>query len=127
MPPGTLSSDRPAGWWRTARSSIDRDFASGKIGYRVAPWQRRRGIGSEVVAAVTSWAFAEFGLARVQLEHAVANVGSCRVAVNAGFTYEGLLRSASRDGLGERHDDHVHGRLATDPVPERAARATDSK
>jgi RimJ/RimL family protein N-acetyltransferase len=60
--------------------AIDRDQATAKIGYRVATWQRRRGIGSEVAALVTRWAFAEFGLARAQLELAVANVGSCRVA-----------------------------------------------
>jgi RimJ/RimL family protein N-acetyltransferase len=97
--------------------AIERDHATANIGYRVVPWQRRRGFGSEVVAAVTQWAFAQFGLARVQLEHAVANVGSCRVAANAGFALEGILRSASMDGLGARHDDHVHGRLATDSVP----------
>jgi RimJ/RimL family protein N-acetyltransferase len=95
---------------------IDRDHATAKIGYRVAPWQRRRGVGSEVVAAVAGWSFAGLGLARIQLEHAVANVGSCKVAWNAGFVLEGILRSASRDGLGARHDDHVHGRLATDPA-----------
>jgi RimJ/RimL family protein N-acetyltransferase len=97
--------------------AIDRDHATAKIGYRVAPWQRRRGVGSEVVGMVTRWAFAELGLARIQLEHAVDNVGSCRVAARAGFVLEGVLRSASLDGLGARHDDHVHGRLAGDPVP----------
>jgi len=97
--------------------AIDRDHATAKIGYRVAPWQRRRGVGSEVAAAVTQWSFTELGLVRIQLEHAVANVGSCLVAARAGFVLEGILRSASRDGLGVRHDDHVHGRLATDPVP----------
>jgi RimJ/RimL family protein N-acetyltransferase len=97
--------------------AIDRDHATAKIGYRVVPWQRRRGIGSEVVEIVARWALAELELARIQLEHAVANVGSCRVAANAGFVLEGILRSASQDGLGKRHDDHVHGRLATDPVP----------
>jgi RimJ/RimL family protein N-acetyltransferase len=96
--------------------AIDRDHATAKIGYRVAPWQRRRGIGSEVVEVVARWALADFGLARLQLEHAVANVGSCRVALNAGFVLEGTLRSASLDGQGRRHDDHVHGRLATDRV-----------
>jgi RimJ/RimL family protein N-acetyltransferase len=97
--------------------AIDRDHATAKIGYRVAPWQRRRGVGSEVVTAVAGWSFAGLGLVRLQLEHAVPNVGSCRVAFNAGFLLEGTLRSASRDGLGARHDDHVHGRLATDPAP----------
>jgi RimJ/RimL family protein N-acetyltransferase len=94
--------------------AIDREHATAKIGYRVAPWQRRQGVGSEAVEAVTRWSFAELGLARIQLEHAVENVGSCRVASKAGFVLEGTLRSASLDGLGFRHDDHVHGRLATD-------------
>jgi hypothetical protein len=70
----------------------------------------------QVAGIVAGWSFAGLGLARIQLEHAVANVGSCRVASRAGFVLEGTLRSASRDGLDERHDDHVHGRLATDPV-----------
>ncbi len=98
--------------------AIDRDHATAKIGYRVAPWARRRGVGSAVVDIVTRWAFTELGLARVQLEHAVANTGSCGVALRAGFLLEGVLRSASCDGLGGRHDNHVHGRLATDPVPD---------
>jgi RimJ/RimL family protein N-acetyltransferase len=97
--------------------AIDRDFATAKIAYRVAPWRRRQGIGSEIADALARWAFAELGLVRVQLEHAVPNVASCGVALRAGFVFEGILRSASRDGLGIRHDDHVHGRLATDPVP----------
>jgi RimJ/RimL family protein N-acetyltransferase len=103
--------------------AIDRDHATAKIGYRVAPWQRRRGVGSEVVAVVAGWAFTGLGLARIQLEHAVANEGSCKVALNAGFVLEGTLRSASRDGAGARHDDHVHGRLATDPAPARGQAA----
>jgi RimJ/RimL family protein N-acetyltransferase len=74
-------------------------------------------VGSAVVAAVARWSLAELRLVRLQLEHAVANVGSCKVASNAGFVLEGILRSASRDSAGVRHDDHVHGRLATDPVP----------
>lgn len=97
--------------------AIDREHATARIGYRVAPWQRRRGVGSQVVQAVASWSFAELGLARIQLEHAVENVGSCRVASKAGFRLEGTLRSAYRDGLGIRHDEHVHGRLATDRYP----------
>jgi hypothetical protein len=33
--------------------AIDRDHATAKIGYRVAPWQRRGRVGSELVAVVT--------------------------------------------------------------------------
>ena len=96
---------------------IDREQLTAKIGYRVAPWHRQRGACTEVVRAVVAWSFAELGLARIQLEHAVANPGSCRVAVKAGFALEGTLRSAYLDNLGVRHDEHVHGRLASDPPP----------
>jgi len=94
--------------------AIDREQATAKIGYRVAPWRRGSGVGREMVDVVTRWAFTELGLARMQIEHAVANVASCRVAAGAGFAWEGTLRSASVDGRGQRHDDHVHGRLVTD-------------
>lgn len=102
--------------------AIDHGDATARIGYRVAPWARRRGVATAVVDAVTRWGFAELGLARVQLEHTVANVGSCRVATATGFVLEGVLRSAYVDPEGRRHDDHVHGRLVTDPAPERPLR-----
>ncbi len=96
--------------------AFDADNATAKIGYRVAPWARGRGFGRETVDAVARWAFAERGLARLQLEHAVANVASCRLALAAGFALEGTLRSAEVGGDGVRYDDHVHGRLATEPA-----------
>jgi RimJ/RimL family protein N-acetyltransferase len=101
--------------------AIDREHSTAKIGYRVAPWHRRRGTGTEVVRAVAGWAFAEVGLARIQLEHAVENTGSCRVASNSGFLLEGTLRSAYLDNRGVRHDEHVHGRLAAWPPGRLAA------
>jgi Acetyltransferase (GNAT) domain len=75
--------------------AIDRDHATAKIGYRVAPWQRRRGIGSEVAGIVTRWDFAELGLARVQLEHAVANAALALVAVR---TQAVMPATATRSG-----------------------------
>lgn len=97
--------------------AFDAEHGTAKIGYRVAPRARGRGVAREAVAAVTGWAFAEREVVRVQLEHAVANVASCRVALAAGFRLEGTLRSAFRDPDGARHDEHVHGRLASDPHP----------
>lgn len=94
---------------------IDADHATAKIGYRVLPDARRRGIGREALAAVTEWAFAELGIFRIQLEHAVPNIGSCRVAEGAGYRLEGVLRS-SYALEGERYDEHLHARLATDPA-----------
>ena len=98
--------------------AIDHEDRTARIGYRVAPWARGVGVARVVVDAVTRWGFADLGLARVQLDHTVANAASCRVATAAGFELEGVLRSSYVDGNGVRHDDHVHGRLVTDPYPD---------
>jgi RimJ/RimL family protein N-acetyltransferase len=97
--------------------AIDPEHQTAKIGYRVLPDFRGRGVGREGLAAVTQWAFAERGIVRIQLEHAIANPGSCRVAEAAGYLLEGTLRSSYAVD-GRRYDEHVHGRLADDPAPD---------
>jgi RimJ/RimL family protein N-acetyltransferase len=93
--------------------AVDRDHRTAKVGYRVMPAFRRRGLGREALTAVSNWAFAGLDLARIQLEHAVDNPGSCQVATGAGFQIEGVLRSSYAEPDRTRHDEHVHGRLAT--------------
>jgi RimJ/RimL family protein N-acetyltransferase len=95
--------------------AIDSDDLVAKIGYRVHPDARGRGTARQMVDAVTRWAFTERGLARVQLEHAVPNLASCKVALAAGFVLEGTARSAYAAPGDGREDCHLHGRLATDP------------
>lgn len=97
--------------------AIDLTDRVAKIGYRVLPTARGRGVARQMVDAVTRWAFTERELVRVQLEHAVGNPASCRVAESAGFVLEGLARSAYAVPDGGREDCHIHGRLATDPAP----------
>ena len=94
---------------------IDREQATASIGYRVAPWARGRGVATAAVAEVTDWSFASLGIARVELCHAVANPASCRVAVKAGYAMEGTLRASWAHHDGNRYDEHVHGRLTSDP------------
>ena len=84
------------------------------IGYWTVEPARGRGVASRAVAALTDWGFRELGLHRVELCHAVANPGSCRVAERAGYRLEGTLRDSHRYGDGRRYDEHVHGRLTTD-------------
>lgn len=96
---------------------IDREQVGASIGYRVAPWARGRGVATAAVAAVTEWSFREVGLARVELCHSVTNPASCRVAVKTGYPLEGTLRQSMVYGDGERYDEHIHGRLASDPQP----------
>ncbi|MDZ5446596.1 GNAT family protein [Micromonospora sp. 4G57] len=71
---------------------------------------RPGGIASAAVTALTTWAFAQLRLHRVELCHAVAN----RVAAGAGYPAEGILRESYRYGDGRRYDEHPHARLATD-------------
>jgi len=82
----------------------------------VAPWARGQGIATLAVRTVADWAFGFLGLTRLQLIHAVENPASCRIAEKAGFLLEGTMRSSYRYGDGKLHDEHIHGRLATDPV-----------
>jgi len=98
--------------------AFDADDRVAKIGYRVLPAARGRGVGRQMVDAVTRWAFENRGVMRVQLEHSVANAASCRVAEAAGFRYEGTARSAyAVPGTDDREDCHIHGRLPSDPAP----------
>ena len=68
---------------------IDRDQGDGEIGYWIALAARGRGLAGRAAAAACRWAFADLGLHRIQLFHAVENVASARVAEKAGFTCEG--------------------------------------
>src|SRR6476469_2282612 len=94
--------------------ALDHDDLVAKIGYRVLPAARGRGVARQMVDAVTRWAFTDRGLMRVQLEHAVANLASCRVAAAAGFVLEGTARSGYGVPGDGREDCHLHGRLPSD-------------
>jgi RimJ/RimL family protein N-acetyltransferase len=90
------------------------DQRTAAVGYRSAPWARGLGVATAAVRAVTGWAFGALGVERVELPHAVANQASCRVAEKAGFRLEGTLRASFRAEDGQRYDEHLHARLATD-------------
>jgi RimJ/RimL family protein N-acetyltransferase len=57
------------------------------------------------------------GLERIELEHAVANEASCRVAERAGYRLEGTKRAGFRDDTGRRWDAHLHALVAGDLTP----------
>ena len=94
---------------------LDLEQAVGSVGYRVATEHRAKGVATAALATVRDWVFADLGLVRLQLFHAVPNEGSCRVAERCGFALEGVLRSGSVFGDGRRYDEHLHARLADDP------------
>ena len=88
------------------------DFSDGTadVAYWTVPAARGKGVCSRAVDAMASWAFDVADFYRLQLEHAMANTASCRVAEKTGFAVEGIRRGAwlLADG---RHDAHAHARL----------------
>ncbi|MFJ6197741.1 GNAT family N-acetyltransferase [Micromonospora sp. NPDC092111] len=88
--------------------------ANASIGYWTAAPARGRGVAGRAVTALTGWGFAERGLHRIELCHAVGNRASCQVAERAGYRLEETLRESYRYGDGRRHDEHLHARLAAD-------------
>ena len=85
-------------------------FADGTadVAYWTVPAARGKGVCPRAVDAMASWAF-EAGFHRLDLEHAMGNTASCRVAEKT-VAVEGVRRSAwlLADG---RHDVHAHARL----------------
>jgi RimJ/RimL family protein N-acetyltransferase len=98
----------------TGIGSLHAARSQAEIGYWVAREARRRGVAAATVQALTAWAF-ENGIYRLELLAAKENGGSQRVAMNAGFTREGVRREASPDREGNRRDLVAFARLHTDP------------
>jgi len=74
-----------------------------EIHYWTASWARGRGYAAEAARAVARWALAEHGFARITLRTVTGNTASQKVAREAGFRFEGVLRNAawSRAGRGD--------------------------
>ncbi len=95
------------------------DRGQAEIGYWIAPWARRRGLGTAALRALTAHAF-DRGLHRLELLTHAANPASQRVALAAGYQREGVRRGALPDRHDGRDDMVAFARLRTDsgePVP----------
>jgi len=101
-------------------NAVNRVMRSARVGYWVLPEARGRGVATGALTVVSRWALGEFGLHRLELDHADGHDVSCRVAERCGFRYEGTLRGATF--AAGRHDAfrdmHLHARLSTDPEPD---------
>jgi len=87
----------------------------GEVGYWVAPWARRRGVGRDSTVALSGWGF-RHGFGRLELLTEPENAPSQRVALAAGYRYECVRRSGGVGRNGSRHDLMVWTRLPTDPA-----------
>jgi RimJ/RimL family protein N-acetyltransferase len=74
-------------------SEVRLDRGCAAIGYWLAPEARGRGAATHAVRLLARWAFAELGLARLELTCGPDNHASQQVAERCGFAREGLLRS----------------------------------
>ncbi|KVN22103.1 GCN5 family acetyltransferase [Burkholderia stagnalis] len=86
---------------------------SAEIAYDLAPAHWGRGIASAACAAVTEWAFAEYGFVRLQGAVLDTNAASARVLQKCRYRYEGLLR-AYRMVRGTPGNFQLYARLSTD-------------
>ena len=69
------------------------DQGCAAVGYWLAPEARGRGAATQAVRLLARWAFAELGVARLELTCGPDNEASQHLAERCGFSREGLLRS----------------------------------
>ncbi|GGZ21662.1 GNAT family N-acetyltransferase [Streptomyces poonensis] len=93
--------------------TLVRPLGTGEIGFWATKEHRGNGYVTEAVLAVCRWVFTSVGLDRVEWRAEVGNHASRAVAVKAGFTVEGVLRSAI-DNKGVRRDCWVGSLLPSD-------------
>ncbi len=96
--------------------TIDAAARELELGYVIVPAARGRGHAGALLCALTRWALDELGAERIVLHIDVANAASIRVAERAGYTREGVMRSAHvKQGL--RADTVLFSLLPGDPLP----------
>jgi RimJ/RimL family protein N-acetyltransferase len=84
---------------------VEPDQGVAEVGYWVAAEARGRGLCTRAVRLVSRWVLEDCGGERLQLRADEQNVASRKVAENAGFTQEGILRSSRYNArLGRRVD-----------------------
>ncbi|MFF9851476.1 GNAT family N-acetyltransferase [Streptomyces litmocidini] len=110
----TPADDAPVGLIGLA--DLDLPGGSGEFVYWLLPAGRGRGAMVNATLAVSRWAFDTLGLHRLRITHSVNNTASCRVATQAGFAWEGTMRSALLHADGW-HDEHLHARIQGDTGP----------
>jgi len=88
------------------------DGSSAEIGYWVASAHWGTGYATEAVRTLARFGY-ERGLQRLQIRADIGNIGSARVALRAGFGFEGIARLGSRSQQGLT-DHAVFARLAAD-------------
>ncbi|HYZ28444.1 MAG TPA: GNAT family protein [Thermoleophilaceae bacterium] len=95
--------------------NIRPDHRRAEVGFWLAPWARRRGIGSAAVAAACRWAFERWQLVRIEMTTLPDNEASLALAAKVGFKREGLLRQRNYE-RGKQVDIVMLGLVAGEPA-----------
>ena len=86
---------------------VEPDQGVAEVGYWVARDARGKGVCTRALRLIAGWALTRPGIARLQLRADEENAPSKRVAENAGFTREGVLRSSHYNCRLDRRVDFV--------------------
>ena len=78
-----------------------------EVGYWVAAQARGQGLCTRALKLVSRWLLEDHGVMRLQLRADEENVASKKVAENAGFIREGVLRSSRYNARLDRRVDFV--------------------
>ena len=95
---------------------VEPDQGVAEVGYWVAAEARGRGLCTRAVRLVSRWVLEDCGAERLQLRADELNPASRRVAENAGFTQEGILRSSRYNPRIGRRVDFVMYSLLPDEL-----------
>jgi RimJ/RimL family protein N-acetyltransferase len=76
------------------------DAERAEIGYWVSPAARGRGVATRALALLSRWCVTSGGFQRLDLQAALANTPSLRVAEHCGFVREGVMRRSWYRGGG---------------------------
>ena len=88
------------------------EAGTSEVGYWVKREARGRGVATRALRLVSAWALEQPGIERLQLRADVENGPSQRVAENAGFRREGVVRSARYNArMGRRVDFALYSLL----------------
>lgn len=85
-----------------------------EVGFWCLPEARGRGVVPAAVHAISRWGFTVLGLPRLEWATEIGNAASLRVAVKAGFAFEGRRRGSLRQRDGSVIDGWWAARLPSD-------------
>ena len=76
------------------------DALRAEIGYWVSPDARGRGVATRALRLLSRWCVTDGGFERLDLQAAIVNLASLRVAEHCGFVREGVMRRSWYRGGG---------------------------